>query len=572
MFNKKIQLFTAILVSIAISPVFSQGKAPIGTKEIQSSRKIQFQNKSARKASPEIIQENTGKGKELSTLITKDPSKEAEYQGLKIKRFLPGKDNKFGGDILTIAEDQSFDHINSIARILASYIENSFQYSEVNSETLALYVLYYNAAHRKNQPFFQKKYTDELNNYLNKDKIGIDTSYRNWPGKTQLIIPIVGNILKDSGSDVTTDELENEVSKLVQKEKDPETKEKMKTEKEKMDQLQKDKLIEEKKQVVVKKEEVAKKEQDLKAKENANKQALAKTEADLQELKKDPVKNATKIEEKQKEVLKVQEEKKKIEEDKKQVAETKEQLDKKEESLAKKEEAKKDSPSSTTENTNSTTADKPISNDSKTQQKVEEVKEELAKVKEELKKKEEKSENVINDRIVFMKFIKYDAEGHYSNELWAIDPIKDDTLFKSPYNNICSKEFVEVKNQGILVLGYEGEKIDDRKHKLVLLDATTLKFKKQSDASDVFWRTPMVYTDDKIYVIEKFEGNYHLSRFKPDLELDIRSSEPGEENSEITFFKDKVYINGKGKGEGKTTIKVFKRDDLKLIKTITPNS
>ena len=80
MFNKKIQLFTAILVSIAISPVFSQGKAPIGTKEIQSSRKIQFQNKSARKASPEIIQENTGKGKELSTLIISAPNSMASLK------------------------------------------------------------------------------------------------------------------------------------------------------------------------------------------------------------------------------------------------------------------------------------------------------------------------------------------------------------------------------------------------------------------------------------------------------------------------------------------------------------
>ncbi|PJE01983.1 MAG: hypothetical protein CK427_09280 [Leptospira sp.] len=571
MFNKKPSFYAILIVSFLSLPLLSQSKAPLGTKEIQSSKKIQFQNKSLKKATAEIIQENTDKGKKLSEQITKNPTAVSEIDGFSITRVLPGKDNKFGADILNISEDQSFDHINSIARILASYIERSFQYSEANSETLALYVLYYNAAHRKDAGFFNKKYTSELNSKLDKNKIGIDTSYRNWPGKTQIVIPIVSNILKDSGSDVTTDELEDEVGNLVKKEKDPETKEKMNSEKDKMDQLQKNKLTEEKKQVAVKKDELAKKEQDLKNQENANKQALSKAEADLQELKKDPIKNAAKIEEKQKEVTKVQEAQKKVEEEKKKVADTKEQLDKKEESLAKKEESKSSGNTTSSSSTSSTAStEKPTSNTT-AKEEVAAVKEELAKVKEELQKKEEKSENVIGDRIIFMKFIKYDADGHYSNELWAIDPVKDDALFKSPYTNVCSKEFVEVKNQGILVLGYEGDKVDDRKHKLILLDTKTLKVIKQSDTSDVFWRTPMIYTEDKIHVIEKFEGNYHLSRFKPDLALDVRSSDPVEENSEITFFKDKIYVTGKGKGSAKTTIKVFKRADLTLIKTITPN-
>lgn len=570
MFNKKSSFFAILIVSFFSLPLLSQSKAPLGMKEIKSSKKIQFQNRSLKKASAEIIQENTDKGKKLSEQITKNPKSVSEIDGFSITRVLPGDDNKFGADVLSISDSQSFDHINSIVRILASYIERSFQYSEANSETLALYVLYYNAAHRKDADFFNKKYTTGISSKLDKNKIGIDTSYRNWPGKTQIIIPIVSNVLKDSGSDVTTDELEDEVGKLVDKEKDPDTKEKMKAEQDKMDQLQKDKLAEEKKQVVAKKEELAKKEQDLKKQEDANKQALNKAEAELQELNKDPVKNATKIEEKQKEVAKVQEAQKKVEEEKKQVAQTKEQLDKKEESIAKKEESKTPG-SSTSSDSSSGTADKPATKPTSENQ-VEAVKEELAKVKEELQKKEEKSENVIGDKIIFMKFIKYDTDGHYSNELWAIDPIKDDALFKSPYTNICSKEFVEVKNQGILVLGYEGDKVDDRKHKLILLDTNTLKVVKQSDASDVFWRTPMIYTEDKIHVIEKFEGNYHLSRFKPDLALDIRSSDPVEENSEITFFKDKIYVTGKGKGSAKTTIKVFKRSDLTLIKTITPNS
>ncbi|WCL48436.1 P83/100 family protein [Leptospira sp. GIMC2001] len=574
MFTKISHAILAIFILCSVSPVFSQGRAALGTKEIQSSKKIQFQNRSIRKAPPEVIQENTGMGKSLADAIRKDSTKPATVEGLKIVRVLPGEDSKFGADILSLDSNQSFDHINSIVRIVAAYIESAYQYPETDSETLALYVLYYNASHRQDINFFQKRYTSKLSDNINKDKVGIDTSYRNWPGKTQLVIPIVGNILKDSKQDLTTDELEDDVNKTVQnKEKDEDTKAKMLAEKEKMDKLQNDKIKAEQQLVQQKKEEAAKKQQELDKQLQANKQKETQAVGVLQELNKDPVKNKTQIEQKKEEIKKIQEETKKVEEEKKQVTQTKEELDKKEEELAKKEEARKENSSSSTStsSTDSTKQDPAKTTTEETKPAtVEEVKKELAQVKEELKKKEEKSENVIGNKIMFMKFIKYDSDGHYSNELWAIDPVKDDTLFKSPYNNICSKEFIDVPNQGILVLGYEGAKVDDRKHRLVLLDTESLKVKKQSDEADVFWRTPMVFTDNKIYVIDKFEGNFHLSRFNPDLTLDKRSSAPVEENSEITFFKDKIYITGKGKGEGKTTIKVFKRDDLSLTKTLSP--
>jgi chemotaxis protein histidine kinase CheA len=472
---------------------------------------------------------------------------------------------------VSIGADQSFDHINSINRILASYIENSFQYKEADSDTLATYVLYYNAAHRKDTALFAKRYNENVNQAIDGEKVGIDTSYKNWPGKTEIVIPISGNILKDGGTDVTTDELEEEVDRLVKTEKDQDSKKRMQEEASKMDKLQQEKLAQEKKEVDKRKEDLAKKEDDLKKQQEANQNKLAETGKILQDLRKDPVKNATKIAEKEKEVEKLQETQAKIEEEKKQVAQTKEELEKKEQEIVKKEETRKESSDgggSTATSDASKTEEK--KEDKKPEEKVQDLEKELAQVRDELKKKEEKSENVIDNKIFFMKFIKYDSDGHYSNELWAIDPVKDDTLFKSPFTNICSKEFIDIPNQGILVLGYEGTKIDDRKHKLTYLDTKTLKLKKQSDASDVFWRTPMVYTDDKIYVIEKFENNYHLTRFNPDLTVDVRSSAPVEENSEITFFKDKIYITGKGKGEGKTTIKIFARSDLKMIKTLSP--
>lgn len=571
MIKKPVILTVLFALLIGTGNLFSQSKAPLGTNEIKGAKQIQFQNKNYRRASQAVIRDNTNTGKKLAEMIAKNPEQVASFKGLKVQRIEPGKSELYGADILRIDSGQSFDHINSINRILASYIENSFQYSESDSDTLATYVLYYNAAHRKDAGFFSEKYTEEVNSALDSQKVGIDVSYKNWPGKTEIVIPIKGNILKDGGRDVTTDELEEEVDRLVKEEKDPDSKKKMEEEAKKMDELQDTKLQDEKKKVEEKKEEISKKEEELAKKEEETSKKLEETGSILQDLRKDPVKNASKIEEKEKEVVKLEEEKEKIKEEKKEVAETKEELEKKEEEIAEKEEARKeDKQESTDSDKSDSTETTAKEEEKKPEEKVEELQKELAEVREELKKKEEKSENVIDNRVFFMKFIKYDSDGHYSNELWAIDPVKDDALFKSPFTNICSKEFIDIPNQGILVLGYEGAKVDDRKHKLTYLDTKTLKLKKQSDASDVFWRTPMVYTDEKIYVIEKHEGNYHLTRFNPDLTVDIRSSAPVEENSEITFFKDKIYITGKGKGEGKTTIKIFGRQDLKMLKTLAP--
>ncbi|EMY60052.1 P83/100 family protein [Leptospira terpstrae] len=536
----------------------AQSKAPLGESEIKGSKKIEFINRSLRKASDDIIQENTEIGRKLAETLAKENT--ATVDGVKIQRILPGEDGKLGADILFLSESQSFDHVNSIARIIASYVEKSFQYKVGNAETLAQYILYYNATHRKDSKFFTKKYTEGVIAATSSDKLGIDTVYKNWPGKTQIIIPIEGNILKDSGKDLTTDELEKDVNKTVKdKEKDPATKQKMEDEAKKMDKLQTDKLKDEKKVLQDKKQEVANEQKQLQDKKDALKKQEAETVASINELKKDPVKNKAEIEKKTEDIKKIEQEKKDTDKKSEAVEAKKEELSKKEEQIAKKEEAR----------TGGDTAKKDDTVQ-KVEAKVEELKSELAQTKEELKKKEEQSDNVVNNKILFMKFIKYDTDGHYSNELWAIDPAKDDALYKSSYNNICSKEFKEIANQGVLVLGYDGEKVETRKHKLVLLDPDKLSVKKTSESADIFWRTPMINREDKIYVIEKVKDKYHVSRFKSDLTFEKRTEEPVEENSELTFFGDKIYVTGKPKEGDKTTIKVFKKEDLSLLKTIAP--
>jgi hypothetical protein len=575
-------------------------KAQIDEKEIGNPKTVPFLNRSLRKASPELIQEQIQFGKKLAEMISQDPTTPINTSGIRWQRIQPTEES-LGADIIQLDPSFTFDHINSLSRILSGYIESAYQYNPKNAETLSQYILYYNAAHRSEGDFFESKYNSELMDSINPIHLGIDTNYKNWAGKTGVIIPIEKNVLKDSNRDIVTDELEQNVNEEVfSKEKNPDSIKKMEQEKEKMDSLQKEKILEEQKivqdRIIQTDKEIAKSEKELaKVTEEKNKK-----QQELEALKEGSA-NPKEVAKKESEIKKLEEQEKKVEEKISNAQETKAELKNKEESIQKKAEdrgietpapkkeespkpeAKKEEPKKVEESKkqdppkSETKKEEPKKPEAKKEDppkkeesaKVEELKKELKEAKDELKKKEEKSENVIGDKIAFLKFVKYDQDGHYNHELWMLDPIKDDALFKSPFDHICSKDFLEIPKQGILVLGYLDEKTS-KKHNLILLDSNTLQVKKSATNHEIYWKSFLRFVENKLYTIESFEGKFYLSRFQPDLSFEARSSEPVEENSEITFFKDKIFITGKSKGGEKTIIHVFQRSDLKHSKTIEP--
>ncbi|MCX7998720.1 MAG: hypothetical protein N3A69_07175, partial [Leptospiraceae bacterium] len=194
---------------------------------------------------------------------------------------------------------------------------------------------------------------------------------------------------------------------------------------------------------------------------------------------------------------------------------------------------------------------------------------------EEIKRKqaeaEQKSSNVIGEKIVFLQVVSYESDGHYTNDLWVLDPDKDESLYKSPFENICGREFLDLPT-GILVIGFEGREKDLRLHHLILLDKEndmSLEIKKIGK-ENIYWQSQLVYHDKKIYAFEIYEGKVHLSRFNENLEFEARSSEPVNMNSHITFKRDKVYLTSKLQNENATKITILNKEDLKVIKTFKP--
>ncbi|MBW9230851.1 P83/100 family protein [Leptospira santarosai] len=544
-----------VFVCFSLS-LFSQDNSKLGEKEIRSSQRVRFINRSSVRAGEEVRGTNEKVGSSLADVLKKEPGKTHSQGGISITRIAP-EEKKFGADIFAISEDSDYGHINSIQRILTGFVKSNFGYDDKNSDILATYILYYNAIHRKDKSYIGKKYSNSVIKFVNPNSIGISRRYSEWPGKTQILIPLVEDIL---GKDVHTDELEDEVNKELDKKKEGQS------EKDKFDDLQSEKNKKELEEVKRRKEENQNKQKEISDKET-------RTDKELQELNKDPVKNKTQIAEKKKEKEQIQKEKESAKKEEQKLKEKEKEVAKKDEerknnktssSSSSKSDSKSDS-GSKSETDNRSSSDNKKS-EAELKKELAETKKELEIKKEEEKKKEEFDKNVVGGKILFLKTLKYLDKGHYNNELQVLDPTKDDTIFRGEFNKICGRTF-EIVDGKALVIGFEDGHSSN--HKLILIDQETLK-PVLSAEDNIFWRSPMIVKGDEIYAFEEVQEKYYLSRFSKDLKKQAKSSEEISPNSNVTFYGEKIYVTGKEESSGSIQITVFNKADLKLIKKIKP--
>lgn len=539
--------------------LFSQENSKLGEKEIRSSQRVRFINRSSARAGEEVRGTNEKVGSGLAEILKKEPDKTHTQGEISVTRIAP-EEKKFGADVISVLEDSDFGHINSIQRILAGFVKLNFGYDDKNSDILAAYILYYNAIHRKDKAYVSKKYSNSVIKFVTPNSIGISKRYSEWPGKTQILIPLVEDIL---GKDVHTDELEDEVNKELDKKKDGQS------EKDKFGDLQNEKNKKELEELKRRKEENQNKQKEISDKET-------KTDKELQELNKDPVKNKTQIVEKKKEKEQIQKEKEAAKKEEQKLKEKEKEVVKKDEerknnnsssgsSSSSKSDSKSDSSSSKSGSDNKSSSDDKKS-EAELKKELAETKKELETKKEEEKKKEEFDKNVVGGKILFLKTLKYLDKGHYNNELQVLDPTKDDTIIRGDFNKICGRTF-EIVDGKALVIGFEDGHSSN--HKLILIDQETLKPVLFAE-DNIFWRSPMIIKGDEIYAFEEVEEKYYLSRFGKDLKKQAKSSEEISPNSNVTFYGEKIYVTGKEERSGNIQITVFNKADLKLIKKIKP--
>ena len=220
--KKSRRLFCAALVLFAASNAFS---LEVNRAELESAngRGIVFQNYSGPHTIINSVDQIRGIGSSLAPTIAADPDT-FKTVGTPNRYYIihavdPKETEKFDADILVIGENATVDHIRNLRRIISAYLESAYGYSRADADTIATFATVYNAVYRNNSDNFTAKYKKIVTDNLTAGKIGISTNYQEWPGTTQIVIPLFD--LHGGLSTVNTSEIsDRQVIRSLQNEDD----------------------------------------------------------------------------------------------------------------------------------------------------------------------------------------------------------------------------------------------------------------------------------------------------------------------------------------------------------------
>jgi hypothetical protein len=121
-----------------------------------------------------------------------------------------GADGGLAADIIELGRNAGVDHIRNLRAIISGYLETSYHYSAADADELAIIITVYNAVNRQKSERFAEVYSKTVVARLDKNKVGLAASWREWAGQTQIIIPLVnpaGETYEISVETALTDEV-----------------------------------------------------------------------------------------------------------------------------------------------------------------------------------------------------------------------------------------------------------------------------------------------------------------------------------------------------------------------------
>lgn len=436
--------------------------------------------------------------------------------------------DKLDADIILIGSDATVDHIKNLRHIIASYLVSAYNYSEKDAETVAVFVTVYNAVYRGKMDAFQKKYKDVVLKNLSADKCGLSVNYEEWPGKSQIVIPLFD--VKGGLSTVDTSVIsDTEVVKHMQedddknvesrkemvdiKEREAETANQKAQEAQKTAVQEQKKLTEEKaKTETVKKEAETKKKEAEAAQKKAEENPKDKEAQKEAEVKKEEAKEAEKKVEEQKAVEEKQEQK--TEEAKKEASEAQAVADKK-----------------TTE--------------------AQEERKTIAKDQAEVIKKE--IENAVAPSAYGIELTN---ESSMLSGLIKVNTKTGEVIKSSPVTYIRNRTMFQAGENFIAIAG---EKKGNGTIKLVLLSPDTMEIVKESNEV-VAEKSVLVQDSGDYYCLIEDGKKFTLAKYDSELNLKLKSDASLNSSTPVTVASNNIIVTG---ADG--SVKVLNKSDLKEI-------
>jgi len=526
------------LLFIGIIGVTPADDFSIAEEELKKATEIEFENFEGREDVSYPVSEVINIGKILARGVQASGKASVGNEKYAATRYIGEEEKGFDADVIFLLKNARVNHTKNIARILQGYLGTHFGYSRKDGRFLGMMVVYYNGLHRGDAEFFKGRLKSDIVDQLETGKIGLALSYKEWPGNSSIIIPIKGSIFSDKPI-MGTGELTEGVMSDLEKEG-----------KEGFDK--REKMIEiEKKQVEKEKKDLASKEKSL----EKEKKKLAKEVSGLEKkdrTKQDEVSLATK-KERLGEIEKTED---KVEARKDEIADRAGVVEEAEKKL----DADKE-------------FEKQKSDSEKYDDAVRRRGEALARQEEALRKTEAARRQALSERdvymgkVIFLKKLDYLIDGHYDNQLMIIDPETDKIEAKTSADSICSVNFEILPNGNFVLLSHAGA--HSQSHFLTEFEKTDLRIISRG-TNNIFWRAPILVKENEIFSIVKTYQSFYLAKFSVDgFGLMAKSTTGISPDSQMTFFKQKIYLTGTGTGQNREIL-ILSRDDLSLMGHIAP--
>ena len=479
-------------------------------------------------------------GSGLGVQIARDPtksistSKNAKYYV--IHAVDANESGKLDADILYIGADATVDHITNLRRIISAYLTAAYGYSDKDADTLAVFITVYNAVYRGNLDTFKAKYKNVVIENLSADNCGLSVNYKDWPGKSEIVIPLY-DINNGGLSTVDTSVISDSSVVKSMKEDD-------------------DKNVDSRKDMVDIKEREAdaasEKAKEAQKKAVSEQKKLDEEKKKTTEAKKEAETAQKTAEEKQKVAeenpndKKAQEEAKEAKqeaEEKKQAAE--EQQQKQEEQQTKTEEAKQEAKEQ------QALADKK-------ETEAQNERKEIAKDQAEVQKKEAAQALMTTEFGIILS-----DEANMLSRLVKFNIADGEVIKNSPVAQIRNRT---VYKEGDGFIAIAGENSKKGAVKLVTISPETLEIAAESD-NTIAEDSVLVQDGSEYYCVVDEKGKYYLGKFSGDLSLKLKSEIQVKSATPVTVTDAGIVVtdtNGK--------LRLLDKKDLKVISKTSTSS
>ena len=555
------KIIVAGMFVLASLPLFSLNVDENELKSAGSNDTIVFINYTGPHAKIDSLASIKGIGSNMGVEISKALEKSATVGNARysvIHALDPTETKKLDADIILIGKDATVDHINNLRHIIAAYLVSAYGYSENDAETIAVFITVYNAVYRRNIGQFQNKYKKVVLDNLSANSCGLSVNYKEWPGATQIVIPLY-DATNGSLSTVDTSIIsDTEVVKKMQedddknidarkdmvdiKEREAEEAQSRAEEAQKQAMQEEEKLNEQKE-----KTEEAKKEADeAQAAADEAQKAAEEAQAAADEAQKIAEENPD-----DKEAQEAAEEAQTAAEEAQTAAdEAQKEADEAQEAYEEQQQAEEEQQQVVEEAKSEAQEEQNLSDKKNTE--AQEERKAIAKDQQTVTKNE-----IANENAPSVYGIALVDEASLLSQIVRVNTDTGEVMRKSPVSYIRNRTLFQVGDKFIAIAG---ENVNNGVIKLVALSADTMEITAETNET-VSENSVLIQDSGEFYCVINDNGNFVLAKYDQNLELKLKSDVNVKSGTPVTIASDYIIVTG---SDGVS--KLLNKSDLKLKK------